>query len=403
MYPRLFLLGGLWACPALAFSQALHEGDIVPDFTLSQVVNRSTGSFTSTEAKGKVLVVEFWGTWCGPCIPPLLHLDSLQRAFPQELQVVGVADDSEQRVRTFLARRPVQLPLAAAPTHTEAIYRYFPHNTVPHTVVIGKDQRVLAITRPEQLTATALRDILAGKPAALQTKHDVVVKDPLVFFPADTATQFAVSVRPYLQGQGSQLRRDQTPGLRGRRLTAINMPIETLFRQAYGVSHLRLKNELPALQTSREPANLVCFDLVVPPPEAPRLLQHLRDELPRHFPVQARLVPETKPVYVLRQSKSRKPWPGSKKPENGMWSGKGVDLEGSRIEMLREFLENMSSKPVVDETGLTGRYDIKLELQPEASRADVLASLQQLGLELQETTRKIDVLHLSPAASTARR
>ncbi|WP_139920256.1 TIGR03435 family protein [Hymenobacter sp. DG01] len=400
MYPRVCLLAGLCAGPALVFGQALREGDLLPPFTLSQVVNRSGGGFSSTEAKGKVLVIEFWGTWCSPCIPALLHLDSLQQAFPQQLQVIGIANDSEQRLRTFVARRPVQLPLAALPDQNAPLYRHFPHNSVPHTVVIGKDQRVLAITRPDQLTTTSLRAILAGKNAKLQAKHDVVVKDPLVFFPADTATRFAVSVRPYLQGQNSQLRRDQTPGLRGRRLTAINVPVETLFREAYGMSHLRVKNELPALQVSQEPANLVCLDLIVPTADKAHLLRHLRQELPRQFPVQPQLVRESRPVYVLRQSKSRQPWPESKKPESGMWSGKGLEVEGGRVEMLRDFLENMSSKPVVDETGLLGRYDIKLELQPEANRAEILKSLQAMGLELEEATRKIEILQLSPGRLT---
>lgn len=400
MYPRLCLAVGLGISAVAARGQALKEGDVVPAFTLSQVVNRASGAFTSTEAKGKVLIVEFWGTWCGPCIPALVHLDSLQQAFPRDIQVIGVADDSEQRLRTFLARRPVQTALAAAADHSLPIYQYFPHNMVPHTIVIGKDQRVLAITRPGELTATALQSILAGKQVALQVKHDVMVANPLVFFPADTATQFAVSVRPYLQGQGSQLRRDQTPGLQGRRLTAINMPVATLFQEAYGLSHLRLRSSLPSTQTSQEPANLVCVDLIVPPTEKMRLLEHLREELPRHFPVQARTLRETRPVYVLRQRKSANQWPQSSKPESGMFSGRGLEIEGGRVELLREFLENMSSKPVVDETGLTGYYDLKLELQPEDGRAEIQKRLHKMGLELQEASREIEVLHLSTSATS---
>ena len=384
----------LLASPVAALrAQGLREGDQVPAFTLA-TLNSPRPSFTSTEATGKLLLVEFWGTWCGPCIPALLHLDSLQQAFPGQVQVVGVADDSEARVRTFLQRRPVQIPLAPLPDEQAPLYRYFPHRTVPHTVVIEPTGKVLAITEPGQITPAVVRQWLAGQSAAVEAKHDEL-RNPLSFFPADTSTQFALNVRPYLTGLGSQMRRDQTPGLRGRRVTFINTSLQNLVQQVYNVSHLRVKNQLPASRNKFEPANLFCVDVIVPREQAGQLLERLRPELGPRFGLQVSVRPESRPVYVLRRLPNAPAWPPSGKAEQASWSGKGLEAEGSRVEMLRDFLENLASKPVVDETGLAGRYDIKLALQPEDKMPEIGQHLQKLGLVLEEATRPIEVVYMA--------
>ncbi|AHJ96629.1 hypothetical protein Hsw_1034 [Hymenobacter swuensis DY53] len=386
----------LMAAPLVTLqAQGLHEGDQVPAFTLA-TLNSPRPTFTSSEAAGKLLLVEFWGTWCGPCIPALLHLDSLQQAFPTQLLVVGVAADSEARVRTFLQRRSVHIPLAPLPDEQAPLYRYFPHRTVPHTVVIGPTGKVLAITEPRQITPAVVRQWLAGQRAAVVVKHDEL-RNPLSFFPADTSTRAALHVLPYLTGVGSQMRRDQTPGLRGRRVTFINTTLQNLVQQAYHVSHLRVQNQLPASRNKFEPANLFCVDVIVPRAQAGQLLERLRPELGPRFGVRVSVRPESRPVYVLRRLPNAAAWSPSSKAEQASWSGRGFEAEGGRVEMLREFLENMASKPVVDETGLTGRYDIRLELQPEDKMPEVKQHLQKLGLTLEEATRPIDVVYMAEA------
>ncbi|MET4107248.1 TIGR03435 family protein [Hymenobacter sp. UYP22] len=393
MHIRRFLsVTCLLGAPSFGSAQALHEGDQVPAFTLA-TLNSPRPVFSSAAVAGKLLILEFWGTWCSPCIPALLHLDSLQQAFPQQLQVVGVAADPEARVRTFLQRRPVHIPLAALLDEQALLYRYFPHRTVPHTVVIGPDGKVLAITNPKAITLTVIRQWLAGQSAPVEAKHDEL-RNPLSFFPADTSTRYALRVQPYLVGLGSQMRRDQTPGLRGRRVTFINTSLQNLVQQAYQVSHLRVQNQLPASRTSYEPANLFCLDLIVPPAESRQLFNRLRPELHSRFGLHVSVRPESRPVYVLRRLAAAA-WPESNKPEQASWSGKGLEAEGSSVEVLREFLENMASKPVVNETNLAGHYDIKLAVQPEDKLPEVKLSLQKMGLTLEEATRTIDVVYMA--------
>jgi thiol-disulfide isomerase/thioredoxin len=64
------------------------------------------GSDPVTEfRKGTVYVVEFWATWCGPCMNSIPLLADLQRKYPDELVVVGISDEEPWTVNKFLGRR----------------------------------------------------------------------------------------------------------------------------------------------------------------------------------------------------------------------------------------------------------------------------------------------------------
>ena len=65
--------------------------------------------------RGKPLVVNFWATWCPPCVEELPLLDSFYRQnAAKSWQVVGLAIDQPSAVRKFLERTPVSFPVALA-------------------------------------------------------------------------------------------------------------------------------------------------------------------------------------------------------------------------------------------------------------------------------------------------
>ena len=169
---KLFILGLTLSLPSLTATgqTALKIGDSLPDFTLNQVVNSKTGTFSPAEARGKVLVLEFWSTTCSPCVPAMQRLAALQQRYPNELQVVGISYDSEARLRKFLVQRPLPVLLASAADPQQTINQLFPHQSLSHTVVVDKNRRVVAITSPEELTEPVLRAVLADQPIRLKVK-----------------------------------------------------------------------------------------------------------------------------------------------------------------------------------------------------------------------------------------
>jgi cytochrome c biogenesis protein CcmG, thiol:disulfide interchange protein DsbE len=93
---------------------ALHKGQETPAFRLASL---SGGQGDLASLRGKVVVLNFWATWCAPCVAEMPSLERLHRTLgPEGLAVLTVAtDDDEADVRRFLAERGLTLPVLRDP------------------------------------------------------------------------------------------------------------------------------------------------------------------------------------------------------------------------------------------------------------------------------------------------
>jgi thiol-disulfide isomerase/thioredoxin len=78
-------------------------------------------SFTSIDGrelnpstlKGKIVFIDFWATWCGPCRTTLPALEQLAKAYPNDLVVIGVSNEPKATVTKFLADKSISYPMVA--------------------------------------------------------------------------------------------------------------------------------------------------------------------------------------------------------------------------------------------------------------------------------------------------
>ena len=94
---------------------ALGTGDIAPSFTAPAL---SGGGQLSLQAfRGKVVYVDFWASWCGPCLTSLPLLDDLRKEFPTaKFQILAVnVDRDPAQARAFLEKWPVGYPSVMDP------------------------------------------------------------------------------------------------------------------------------------------------------------------------------------------------------------------------------------------------------------------------------------------------
>lgn len=116
-----------------------REGSRAPEFS---VVTDQGRHVTPTSFGGKILVLNFWATWCSPCLQELPSLDQFQRQFANSgVVVVGISiDKNAQNYKRFLQRVPLSFQTARDATadiaNTYGTFQY------PETYII-KDGRIL--------------------------------------------------------------------------------------------------------------------------------------------------------------------------------------------------------------------------------------------------------------------
>lgn len=101
----LALIVSLGAGPA---AQAVDEGEKAPDFTLPAL--DGGGSLKLADFRGKVVLVDFWASWCAPCIQALPEIQELSRRMAgKPFAILGVNTDADDsRLKFFLSRHPAE-------------------------------------------------------------------------------------------------------------------------------------------------------------------------------------------------------------------------------------------------------------------------------------------------------
>ena len=136
--------GAGWA--ALAWRQGQTSAAAVPAGLWQQSFPTPEGGVLDLQAlRGPPLVLNFWATWCPPCVAELPLLSSFSRENAANgWQVLGIAVDQAAAVRAFLDRVPVAFPVALAPQGGIALSRSLGNlaGGLPFTVVFGADGQV---------------------------------------------------------------------------------------------------------------------------------------------------------------------------------------------------------------------------------------------------------------------
>lgn len=368
-------------------------GEKSPEIFFKKIVNYEKPTAKLSDFKDKVVILDFWATWCGPCISAFPKLENLQSTFGDQLQVITVTDDPEARIERFLAKRKLTLPVVL--DEDKAIAGIFPHRTIPHLVIIDKKGIVRAITTSSQVTEEVVQKVINDQPVSLEEKKDIMDFDPHKLLSGDGNFSYQVTFMPFKEGYPSFSNPRGTESYTGRRIVGVNLSPVTLFEIAWQFP--------PAIRTLinvKEPArlkwnkqNAVCFDLIVPEDLGEKRFEIMKTQLSIYFPYTVRIEEMTRKVKILsrlhQDTPLREALPEAKAEYSE--SGKGMSMKASSIEWVSEFLENRLGIPVINETGLTGKYDLALPWFNE-SPEQVHEELKKIGLRLSEGERKIKML-----------
>jgi thiol-disulfide isomerase/thioredoxin len=153
---------------------SLNIGDKIPDVVIEHILNHQRIKLSNLSAQG-LLIVNFWATWCVPCIREIPLLDSLVAANQTTLKVLSVAYEDETTVKTFLKKHSeLSTRNLLIATDDKILIEYFKHRVIPHNIWIDSHGIIKNITGSEEITSKNILSFINSGELKDRNKIDLI-------------------------------------------------------------------------------------------------------------------------------------------------------------------------------------------------------------------------------------
>jgi peroxiredoxin len=137
----LFVAIGLLSCRHETTAAGVKTLAVAPDFTLKDVDGKT---FSLSSTKGKVVILDFWATWCPPCRMEIPHFVSLYRDYRNKgLEIIGISLDrgGVSAVKSFVKSNGINYPTLMGDNKVTADYGGI--RGIPTTFIIDRKGRIV--------------------------------------------------------------------------------------------------------------------------------------------------------------------------------------------------------------------------------------------------------------------
>jgi thiol-disulfide isomerase/thioredoxin len=180
----MFGTSPLWAYPEIG-----SPAPPLKPMTLLQAPPGAKAGWASM--KGKVVVLDFWATWCAPCIASLPHFNQLAESLdPAKFRFISIDDEDTKVVQGFLSKKKMSGWVGVDTSGSAfASYGIYARGI---TIIVDGNGRIAAITQIESVSAADLQAIADGKKVSFKTAPEIIKGS--ASGPDTEQTLFAVSL-----------------------------------------------------------------------------------------------------------------------------------------------------------------------------------------------------------------
>ena len=397
--------------------KALSIGDTVPDITITNVYNYPSSTIQLQDLKGKLVILDFWATWCGSCIQTFPEMHDLKKEFGDKLQIVMVNSyypDSSEKVKSFINKRKERTGLLFDLTYAlqdTVLMNLFPYKQIPHDVWIDKNGIVAAITGASEVNAANISDLLKSDQISLPVKNDNLLfnidKPLLVGENAGEDHKFLYRsiITGYKKNLGAVIGQKKNEEGEISRVFLINYPLQALFQKAYPrifkipLNRLIVEAKPDIKRTFDQPDSFkYCYEIITQPSPEKDIQKYMQEDLFRAFHLRAKNEIRTLACYVVKTNKNLKVSlsKGSKSGSDLERTSAHKYITNEPVSNLMNLIESITNKPVINETDLHRNIDMEIPKEVYSFSIQRLTRfLYEKGFELFAANRPMESVVIS--------
>ena len=323
--------------------------------------------------KGKVVVLEFWATWCSPCVASLPHLNQLVESLdPAKFQFISIDDEDQKAVETFLTRKKMSGWVGV--DTSGRVFAWYEIKSRPTTIIVDGNGKFVAVTEIDSVNVADLRAVAEGKNVAFKPVSEITEASGASTTDGAAHPLFAISLsKAASDAKFSQVNHPPTG------TDFLGVDADSLMTDVFNPFENRyvLKDPLP------EGRYDLRMDLVDVPQTVSDSAVKQAVLAALHLQVQSKTL--TRPAYILRamdaSTKLLSPSASTRAAKRGYWHGIFILMNGT-MDDLAYVLATGLETPVLNETGIDGTYDARFKVTGEDVDSLNAVLKQTLGLEL---------------------
>lgn len=377
----------------------IEIGDDVSKMTFPRVIGYPTNTISISDFKGKVLILDFWSTWCAPCFKQFGPTIDLQNKYKSDVVILSVncyINDNEAVVRKAVGRwekgqnRKFTLPIAL---YDSANLRRLMPTGVPHYMWIDREGIFRGAGRDDSFTEQIIQSAIAGDFTGIRQSRRVFFNTNSHLLAENSFPVDSILYSSMLGGYNRDI-----PGIIGPQYDSAGRLVGLVVTngevpQLYGATDSTI-NRLPMNRFYGEGIDLkrmYCYQLWYKNQSLGNLQQMMRAEIDRLLHVQSGWQIRETDCWALSVADPKKLPPTKHKPYYTLDDATAdtVFSYDASIDLLVAFLNSKSPVTVVNESGYTNSFDFVLP--NKLAMAEMAGYLKRYGISLIRTKRRLPV------------